>query len=90
MTFKNKKLFKIEGVDVVSKRESPMSLHYRLFAGTHVSAIVVTSGQGVGSSTSKEGILAELKEISKTLEETIKSSTERKISVDNLINALST
>jgi hypothetical protein len=89
MTFKNIKLFKIEGANDVSKRESSMSLHYRLFAGTHVPDIVVISGQGAGSSTSKEEILAELKEMSKTLEETIKSSTERKISVDNLINALS-
>jgi len=32
--------------DVVSKRESHMSLHYKLFAGIHVPDIVVTSGQG--------------------------------------------
>lgn len=67
------------GSYVVSKRESPMSLHYRLFAGTHIPYIVVRSRQEAGSSTSKEGIIVELKEMSKTLEETIKSSTKRKI-----------
>jgi len=77
----------------MNKRKSlislSLSLHYRLFTGTHVLDIVVTSRQEAASSTSKEGIIAELKAMSKTTEETIKSSTERNISVDNLIMALS-
>jgi len=75
--------------NVVSKRESLMFLHYKMFAGAHVPNIFVTSGQGVASSISKEDILAELKEMSKTLEETIRTSTERKINVDKMILALS-
>lgn len=57
--------------DVVSKRESPLSLHYKLFGGKHVTKIVMTSDRGATSSTSNAGILSELKEMSKTLEETI-------------------
>jgi hypothetical protein len=75
--------------DVASKRETLLSLHYKLFAGTHVPNIVVTPGQGAANLTSKEGILDELKDISKTLEETIRTSTERKISVDKVTKALS-
>jgi hypothetical protein len=74
--------------NVTSKRESPFSMYFKLFAGTHVSDIVVTSGKEAASSTSKEGIIGELKFVSMSLEETIKSSTERKTSVDKLIMAL--
>jgi hypothetical protein len=74
-------------VDVVSKRESHISLHYKLFAGKHVADVVMTSE--ATSSTSKACILVELKEVSKDFGETIRSSTERKASVDNLIIALS-
>jgi len=75
--------------DVVSKRESPLSLHYKLFAGTHVPDIVLTFDKEAVSSTSKEGIVEELKVMSKTLEETIRTSIERKINVDKMIVALS-
>jgi len=77
-------------VNVVCKRESSPSLHYRLFVGTHVSDIVVTSGKEAGSSICKEWIITELKEVSIALKETIKSRTERKISIDNLFLTLST
>jgi len=72
--------------DVMSKRGSSL---YKLFARTHVPDIVVTSGKEVTSSTYKEGIIDELKFMSKSLEESIKSSTRKKISVDKLIVALS-
>lgn len=39
--------------DTTSKRKSLLSLHYRLFVGTHVSNIVMTSGKETASSTSK-------------------------------------
>jgi hypothetical protein len=39
-----------------------MSLHYKLFAGTHVPDIVVTSDKNASSSTSKAGIIVELKD----------------------------
>lgn len=46
--------------DVISKRESPLSLHYRLFAGTHVLNIVMTSGKETASSTSKDEIIVDV------------------------------
>jgi hypothetical protein len=49
----------------------------------------VTSRKEVASSTSKEGIIVELKTVSKSLEDTTKTSTERKISVEGLMMALS-
>ncbi|XP_024636309.1 uncharacterized protein [Medicago truncatula] len=76
--------------DVVRKRKSPISLHPKLFTDTHVTDIAVTSEQEAAISTSKEGILAELQEMSKTLEETIKSSVERKLHVYNLIQSIIT
>ncbi|MCI21329.1 envelope-like protein, partial [Trifolium medium] len=50
--------------DVAYKMESPLSLHFRLFAGTNVTDIVVTSGKEAASSTSRKRIIAELKESS--------------------------
>jgi len=76
--------------NVASKRESPLSLHNKLFKGTHVPYIVMTSKNEIANSTSKNGVLAEMKEVSKALEETIKINTERKTSVEKLILALST
>jgi hypothetical protein len=75
--------------DVVSKRESPTSLHYKLFVGTHIPDFVVTSGKKTLSTTSKEDIIEGLRAMFKTLVETIKTSTERKISVDKMILVLS-
>jgi hypothetical protein len=51
-------------VSVESKRESSLSLHYKLFTGKHVPDIVMTSGKETVSATSKEGIVEELKPIS--------------------------
>lgn len=48
--------------DAESKRESHISLHYRLFLGTHVPNIVMTSSMETSSSILKDGILVELKE----------------------------
>jgi len=67
--------------DVACKRESPLSLHYKLFKGTHVPDIVMTSRNEIANSTSKNGVLAEMKEMSKALD-------ERKISGDKMIMAL--
>lgn len=40
--------------DAPSKRESLLSLYYRLFVGTYVPNIVMTSGKETASSTSKD------------------------------------
>ncbi|XP_050908142.1 uncharacterized protein LOC127121740 [Lathyrus oleraceus] len=74
--------------DATSNRESPLSLHYRLFAETCVPNIVVTSGEGISISTSKDGIIIKLKDTYKALDETVKTCTEKKIRLERLTNAL--
>lgn len=74
--------------DVVSKMESLLSLRYRLFVGTHVPNIIVTFGKDDANSTSREGIIGELQDTCKALDETIRSSTEKKIRLESLVKAL--
>ncbi|XP_050890840.1 uncharacterized protein LOC127096297 [Lathyrus oleraceus] len=69
--------------------DPPLSLHYRLFTRKHVPDIVMTSGKAPSRSTDKTGILAEPKDNCKTLDETIKSCTERKSKIEMFIKALS-
>ncbi|XP_050883634.1 uncharacterized protein LOC127086859 [Lathyrus oleraceus] len=76
------------GIILSQQPESPLSLHYRLFAGTHVPNIVMTSGKETASSTSKDGIIVGLKDTCKDLDETIKTCTEMKIILERLIKAL--
>ncbi|KAH1205341.1 hypothetical protein GmHk_16G046073 [Glycine max] len=76
--------------DSVIKRESPLSLHYKLFEGTHVPDIVSTSGKAAASgAVSKDALIAELKDTCKVLEATIKASTEKKMELERLITRLS-
>ncbi|KAH1266245.1 hypothetical protein GmHk_01G001776 [Glycine max] len=76
--------------DSVMKRESPLSLHYKLFEGTHVpdivSTSVSTSGKAAASgAVSKDALIAELKDTCKVLEATIKATTEKKMELELLI-----
>ncbi|KAH1228668.1 hypothetical protein GmHk_10G028629 [Glycine max] len=76
--------------DSVMKRESPLSLHYKLFEGTHVPDIVSTSGKAAASgAVSKDALIAELKDTCKVLEATIKATTEKKMELERLIKRLS-
>ncbi|XP_050876854.1 uncharacterized protein LOC127080583 [Lathyrus oleraceus] len=75
--------------DSVCKRDPPLSLYYRLFTRKHVPDIVMTYGQKPFRSTTRAGILADLKDTYKTLDETIKVCIERKSSLEILIKALS-
>ncbi|KAL5146856.1 hypothetical protein HKD37_06G016634 [Glycine soja] len=80
--------------DSVMKRESPLSLHYKLFEGTHVpdivSTSVSTSGKAAASgAVSKDALIAELKDTCKMLEATIKATTEKKMELELLIKRLS-
>ncbi|KAL5190913.1 hypothetical protein HKD37_04G010254 [Glycine soja] len=76
--------------DSVMKRESPLSLHYKLFEGTHVPDIVSTSGKTAASgAVSKDALIAELKDTCKVLEATIKATTEKKMELERLIKRLS-
>ncbi|KAH1221472.1 hypothetical protein GmHk_12G034884 [Glycine max] len=77
-------------IDFVKKRESPLSLHYKLFEGTHVLDIVSTSGKAAASgAVSKDDLIAELKDTCKVLEATIKANTEKKMELERLIKRLS-
>ncbi|KAH1233059.1 hypothetical protein GmHk_09G025582 [Glycine max] len=75
--------------DSVMKRESPLSLHYKLFEGTHVPDIVSTSGKAASGAVSKDALIAELKDTCKVLEATIKANTEKKMELERLIKRLS-
>ncbi|KAH1210446.1 hypothetical protein GmHk_15G044752 [Glycine max] len=80
----------LNNIDSVMKRESPLSLHYKLFEGTHVPDIVSTSGKAAASSAvSKDDLIAELKDTCKVLEATIKANTEKKMELERLIRRLS-
>ncbi|KAL2974604.1 hypothetical protein AAZX31_14G113800 [Glycine max] len=79
----------INYTDSVMKRESPLSLHYKLFEGTHVSDIVSTSGKAASGAVSKDALIAELKDTCKVLEATIKANTEKKMELERLIKRLS-
>ncbi|XP_057447381.1 uncharacterized protein LOC130739159 [Lotus japonicus] len=77
------------------KKPLPLKFDYRLFAGTHVPDILLSAAMGTtsagGSTTpnsNKEDIVAELREISKTLHDTILASKVRKYNVDQLIKTL--
>ncbi|KAH1205605.1 hypothetical protein GmHk_16G046273 [Glycine max] len=80
----------LNNIDSVMKRESAMSLHYKLFEGTHVPDIVSTSGKAAASgAVSKDALIAELKDTCKVLEATIKATTEKKMELERLIKRLS-
>ncbi|XP_050892871.1 uncharacterized protein LOC127098340 [Lathyrus oleraceus] len=75
-------------IDRVKKRDSPLSLHYKLFVGTHVPDIVITSSQAPGPATSKKSVIAQLKETCKKLEDPIRSSTVTKIKLETLMKVM--
>ncbi|KAL5187238.1 hypothetical protein HKD37_05G012953 [Glycine soja] len=80
----------LNNIDSVMKRESPLSLHYKLFEGTHVPDIVSTSGKAAASgAVSKDALIAELKDTCKVLEATSKATTEKKMELERLIKRLS-
>ncbi|KAK2396299.1 hypothetical protein QL285_057957 [Trifolium repens] len=73
-----------------SRRPPPISFNRKLFAEPHVPDIEFKEKEAVETSTpldksSHKKVLAELIQVSKELEETIKSSTIRKTCVDHLI-----
>src|ERR1044072_410867 len=79
------------------EREAPKSkllnFDYRLFVGTHVNDMDVPSARDSGhpgsvSGSAKENLLPELIATSKTLQETIRISTEQKLKIDKLIQQI--
>lgn len=71
-------------IDSVKKRDSPLSLHYKLFARTYVPDIVMTYSHVPGPATSKKSVLAQLKETCKELKDSIRSSIVKKTKLETL------
>ncbi|XP_058775873.1 uncharacterized protein LOC131650164 [Vicia villosa] len=69
--------------DSVGKRESTLSFHYKLFQGTHVPDIVMTSAE-----TSKRSSNASKAEVITMLKETCKELETRKLNLEKLISSL--
>ncbi|XP_050877552.1 uncharacterized protein LOC127081322 [Lathyrus oleraceus] len=69
--------------DFVKKRDSPMSFNHKLFLGTHVPDIVMTTGETsrVSNQPGKVAIIAMLKETCRELE-------ARKLNLEKLISTL--
>jgi hypothetical protein len=72
--------------DLHSRRKPALSVHYKLFEGSHVEDIVMTSA--MRRPVSKVGAIAELKETCKELGEGIRIATTRKQSLEALIESL--
>jgi len=71
---------------IPSRRKPPLSVHYKLFEGSHVNDIVMTSA--MKKPVSQGGLIAELKETCKELETGIRVSKARKEALEGLINSL--
>ncbi|XP_050899615.1 uncharacterized protein LOC127106352 [Lathyrus oleraceus] len=69
--------------DLPSRRKPALSVHYKLFEGSHVEDIVMTSA--MKRPTSKVGAIVELKETCKELGEGIRVATTRIQSLEALI-----
>ncbi|XP_050896264.1 uncharacterized protein LOC127103006 [Lathyrus oleraceus] len=72
--------------DLPSRRKPALSVHYKLFEGSHVEDIVMTSA--MRRPVSKVGEFVELKETCKELGEGIRVATTRKQSLEALIESL--
>ncbi|XP_050895970.1 uncharacterized protein LOC127102665 [Lathyrus oleraceus] len=72
--------------DLPSRRKPTLSVHYKLFEGSHVEDIVMTSS--IKRPVSKLGEIAELKETCKELGEGIRVATARKQSLEALVASL--
>jgi hypothetical protein len=67
--------------DVAIKRESPLTLHAKLFEGKHVADIVGTSSKAASVTMNRKEMIA-------SLEATCKDLEERKLSLEQVIQAL--
>ncbi|XP_050875822.1 uncharacterized protein LOC127079487 [Lathyrus oleraceus] len=75
-------------MDSVKKMESPLSLHYKLFAGTHVPDISMTSSQASGPAISKKSDIAQLRETCKEMKDSIRFSTTTKIKLETSMKVM--
>ncbi|XP_058764432.1 uncharacterized protein LOC131637883 [Vicia villosa] len=76
------------GTDVISKMESILSLHFKLFTGKHVLDIAMTSASANNKTSTKAKMISELVEACKELDEVIRVSTARKLKFEKMIKDL--
>ncbi|XP_057429843.1 uncharacterized protein LOC130722964 [Lotus japonicus] len=80
--------------EVEISKGTPITMDHRLFTGSHVPDIAVPTGRisasasASGVQSGKGAIIAELEEVSKALQDTIRISTGRKLKVDELLQRL--
>ncbi|XP_050895161.1 uncharacterized protein LOC127101758 [Lathyrus oleraceus] len=72
--------------DIPSRRKTPLSIHYKLFEGSHVNDIVMTSAKR--EPTAKGSLIDQLKETCKELDNGIKLAKARKEALEVLICSL--
>ena len=72
----------------ICKRESSLFFHPKLFEGSHISDMVRTSSK-VSTNSSKVDLIAELKDTCKTIDDNIRTWTEKKVRLELLIKSLS-
>lgn len=78
----------VEGIDHATKRDSPLTLHYKLFGGTHVQDIVLTSSSTSDAKSSKQGVISTMKETCRELDESIRTTVARKFLLEKLIKTM--
>ena len=72
----------LSGNDVVCKRESALTLHFKLFSGKHVPDIVLTSASAENKTSTKDDMITELREACKELDDVIRFSSTGKITFE--------
>lgn len=72
--------------DIPSRRKTPISIHYKLFEGSHVNDVVMTSART--EPASQGSLINQLKDTCKELEEGMKVAKARKEALEALICSL--
>jgi len=72
--------------DIPSRRKPPLSIHYKLFEGSHVNDVVMTSARK--EPASKGSLIDQLKETCKELDNGIRVAKARKEALEVLIGSL--
>ena len=77
----------LSGNDVLCKRKSALTLHFKLFSGKHVPDIVLTFAPAENK-TSKDDMITELREACKELDDVIRVIPTRKLTFEKMIKEL--
>jgi hypothetical protein len=72
--------------DITSRRKPPLSIHYKLFEGSHVNDVVVTSTRK--EPASQGSLIDQLEETCKELDTGIRVAKARKEALEVLISSL--